>query len=123
MSKQFSIILIESVKTLSISIVSIFSLANISANAQQVAQPAPVTAGQPAFVKMQELIFSYAGLIGSFLIIPIGVLALVVNIVQLIWQLMTGETHGIGKKLGWILFLILLTGFGVWLAANARIIF
>lgn len=80
-------------------------------------------AGQPAFEKMRELIFQYAGLIGSFLIVPIGVLALVVSVVRLIWSLMTGETHGIGGKLGWILFTILLTAFGVWLAANAQGIF
>ena len=80
-------------------------------------------AGQPAFEKMRELIFQYAGLIGAFLIVPIGVLALVVSVVRLIWSMMTGETHGIGSKLGWILFTILLTAFGVWLAANAQGIF
>jgi hypothetical protein len=80
-------------------------------------------AGQPAFEKMRELIFQYAGLIGAFLIVPIGVLSLVVSVVRLIWSLMTGETHGIGGKLGWILFTILLTAFGVWLAANAQGIF
>ena len=102
-------------KLTTLSILSGLWISNISVHAQ--------IAGEPAFKKMQELIFSYAGLIGSFLIIPIGVLALIVNVVQLIWQLMTGETHGIGKKLGWILFTILLTAFGVWLAANARGIF
>jgi hypothetical protein len=80
-------------------------------------------AGEPAFQKMRDLIFQYAGLIGAFLIVPIGVLALIVNVVQLIWQLMTGETHGVGKKLGWILFTILLTAFGVWLGTNAQGIF
>ena len=80
-------------------------------------------AGEPAFRKMRDLIFKYAGLIGSFLIVPIGVLALIVSVVRLIWSLMTGETHGIGAKLGWILFTILLTAFGVWLGANAQGIF
>lgn len=80
-------------------------------------------AGQPAFEKMRELIFQYAGLIGAFLIVPIGVLALVVSVVRLIWSMMTGETQGIGGKLGWILFTILFTAFGVWLAANAQGIF
>ena len=80
-------------------------------------------AGEPAFRKMRDLIFQYAGLIGSFLIVPIGVLALIVSVVRLIWSLMTGETHGIGAKLGWILFTILLTAFGVWLGANAQGIF
>lgn len=80
-------------------------------------------AGEPAFQKMRDLIFQYTGLIGAFLIVPIGVLALVVSVVRLIWSLMTGETQGIGAKLGWILFTILLTAFGVWLGANAQVIF
>lgn len=80
-------------------------------------------AGQPAFEKMRDLIFQYASMIGAFLIVPIGVLALVVSVVRLIWSLMTGETHGIGAKLGWILFTILLTAFGVWLGSNAQGIF
>jgi hypothetical protein len=96
-------------------LLSVLSLFPISGFAQ--------VAGEPAFQKMKDLIFQYAGLIGSFLIVPIGVLALIVNVVQLIWKLMTGETQGIGGKLGWILFTILLTAFGVWLGANAQGIF
>lgn len=100
---------------LSVSIITTFLFLPIFGYAQ--------VAGQPAFEKMRDLIFQYAGLIGAFLIVPIGVLALIVSVVRLIWSMMTGETHGIGAKLGWILFTILLTAFGVWLGSNAQGIF
>jgi hypothetical protein len=93
-------------------------LSAISLNVPVYAQNA-----EPLFTKVRDTIFAIIGLIGAFIVVPVGVLALVVNIVMMITDVMTGQTHKVGGKIAWIIGLIVLVLVGLFLGQSARNIF
>ena len=59
----------------------------------------------------------------SFIVTPIAVLALIILIIQIIWGMVAGETHHLGKKIGWAIAILILVIVAVYIGANASTIF
>jgi hypothetical protein len=78
---------------------------------------------QPLFEKVRDTLFAIVGLIGAFIVVPVGVLALVVNIVMMIADVMTGNTQRVGGKIAWMIGLVVLVLVGLFLGTSARNIF
>jgi hypothetical protein len=77
----------------------------------------------PLFEKVRDLIFGIVGSIGAFIIVPVGILGLIINIVMMITDVMTGNTQRVGGKIAWMIGLVVLIMVGMFLGTSARNIF
>lgn len=79
--------------------------------------------GEALFKKTSDSIYDMISLITSFIVTPIAVIALIVLIIQIIWGMVSGENHNMGKKIGWAFAILVLVIVAFYLGANARTIF
>ncbi|MGL4759133.1 MAG: hypothetical protein ACRCXZ_07365 [Patescibacteria group bacterium] len=96
----------------------IFSLITLLASV-----PAYAFDAKPLFEQTGNMIYSIIGLIGAFIITPVGVLALIINIVMMISDVMTGNTHRVVNKIAWMIGLVILVLVGIFLGQSARSVF
>jgi Na+-translocating ferredoxin:NAD+ oxidoreductase RnfA subunit len=79
--------------------------------------------GEALFKKTSDSIYDMISLITSFIVTPIAVIALVVLIIQIIWGMVSGENHNMGKKIGWAFSILVLVIVALYLGNNARSVF
>ena len=79
--------------------------------------------GQELFVQFRNNALGYTALIGSYIVTGLGAIALIVNVVQIIWSLMSGNPHQISQKIMYILLSIFAVAVGIWIGGNASSLF
>jgi hypothetical protein len=126
--------LISTIKTnfakLSLSLLTAFAVVSntittISISAQTTGTTGGTTGkfGEALFKKTSDSIYDMISLITSFIVTPIAVIALVVLIIQIIWGMVSGENHNMGKKIGWAFAILVLVIVALYLGNNARSVF
>ncbi len=85
--------------------------------------PVHAVAGEGLFKAASSGIYEIVTLIVTFIVIPVGVISLVFLIIQVIWGMVAGETHHLGKKIGWFIAILILVGIAIYIRANATSIF
>jgi hypothetical protein len=79
--------------------------------------------GEALFKQTSDGIYDMISLITSFIVTPIAVIALIVLIIQIIWGMVSGENHNMGKKIGWAFAILVLVIVAFYLGNNARSVF
>ena len=104
------------VLTLIIPAILLLNLANLSVSVHAIA-------GEGLFKAASSGIYEIVALVVTFIVIPVGVIALVILIVQVILGMVSGETHQLGKKIGWGIAILILFGIAIYIRSNATTIF
>ena len=102
-----------------VAFISAFSIINLLS----LSVPAYAVAGEGIFKAAANGLYEIVTLLVSFIVTPIAVLALIILIIQIIWGMVAGETHHLGKKIGWAIAILILVIVAVYIGANASTIF
>lgn len=79
--------------------------------------------GEDLFKETSNGIYDMIALITSYIVTPIAVISLIILIIQIIWGMISGETHSLGKKIGWAFAILILVIVAFYLGNNARTVF
>ena len=101
-----------------------FSFSSIVINAQTTGTAGTTGKfGEALFKQTSDGIYDIISLITSFIVTPIAVISLIVLIIQIIWGMVSGENHNMGKKIGWAFAILILVIVAFYLGNNARSVF
>jgi hypothetical protein len=102
------------------SFISAFAIINLSSISVPVRAAVP---GDGIFKAASDGLFEIVKLMVTYVVTPVAVLALIILIIQIIWGMVAGETHHLGKKIGWAVAILILVIIALYIGANANTIF
>jgi hypothetical protein len=78
---------------------------------------------QELYKNVGSVIFNNVGNITSFILIPVGILVMIINIILILWALVAGEKSNVGGRIGAIIGGFCLVILGLAINTNRDIIF
>jgi hypothetical protein len=72
---------------------------------------------------IKETINESIGNLTSFVLIPVGVLVMIINILLILWSLVSGEKGRVGSRIGAIIVGFAMVAIGIFISSNKSNIF
>jgi hypothetical protein len=101
---------------LSASLITLLSFSNLI---QSFAEPQP----KVLYEGIKDTINENIGNMTSYILVPVGVLVMIINILLILWSLLSGEKGSVGNRIGAIIVGFVMVAIGIFINSNKSLIF